>query len=98
MLRPLRSNRVAPEGVPNLIRLDTVDWRWVLNLALKLISVAILPVVLGIGLDHYFQTSPIITLPMLLLGLNVGIFTIARTIAEIYARVENNSQRVGGDQ
>lgn len=81
-----------------MIRLDTVDWRWVLILVLKVVAVAVLPVILGIMLDRNFQTSPIITLSMLLLGLNIGTFTIARTIAEIYARVETNSQRVGGDQ
>lgn len=78
--------------------MSQIGWHWVFVLALKLLVVTVIPIVLGIALDHRFRTSPIITLSMMLLGLNIGIFTIARSIAAIYAQVEQNSQRVGGDQ
>ncbi len=78
--------------------MSKIGWRWVYMLALKLLVVTVLPIMLGIVLDQRFRTSPIITLSMMLLGLNIGIFTIARSVAAIYARVEENSQRVGGEQ
>lgn len=75
-----------------------IGWRWVYVLALKLFMVSVLPIIMGIVLDRLFHTSPFITLSMMLLGLNLGIFTIARSVAAIYARVQETSQRAGGDQ
>lgn len=75
-----------------------IDWRWVLRLAVVVLLVAVLPVLMGIWLDRQFHSSPVITLSMMLLGFNLGIIAIARSVAEMYTRVENNSQRVGGDQ
>jgi F0F1-type ATP synthase assembly protein I len=72
--------------------------RWVFILALKLVGITILPILLGLTLDRHFQLSPILTLSMMLLGLNLGIFTIARSVAAIYARIEQNLQRIGGDR
>jgi len=84
-----------------LIRLDTINWQWVLRLAVVLLAVAFLPMILGLLLDRALHTFPVITLFMMLLGLNLGIFTIARNVSDMYARAAaapSQSPPIGGDQ
>ncbi len=58
--------------------------RWALGLAVRLIAISVLPIVLGILLDSRLQTSPIITLSMMLLSLNLGIYMIYQTVSRVY--------------
>jgi hypothetical protein len=71
-------------GVTGLIRFKQIDGRWVLGLALRLLTLSVLPVVLGILLDRRLGTSPFITLSMMLLSLNLGIYMVYRSVARIY--------------
>jgi F0F1-type ATP synthase assembly protein I len=83
-----------------MIQTDLIDWPWVGRLALMLLSLSVLPVILGILVDLALETSPVVTLFMMLMGLNTGIFTIYRQVAEKYARLDAESKRiprVGGD-
>ena len=81
---------------------QNINWRWVWESALILLAVAILPVIIGILLDHRFHTSPIITLAMMFLGFNAGIVSIYRRVAVIYFQIsppdkEGNPKNPGGD-
>lgn len=92
----------AKTGVTGLIRLELIDWRWVMRLAVTLLALAVLPIILGVALDRRLQTSPVLTLFMLLLGLNLGIFIIARQVAALYLQIspiqsESASESPGGD-
>lgn len=85
-----------------MIRLELIDWRWVMRLAVTLLALAVLPIILGVALDRRLQTSPVLTLFMLLLGLNLGIFIIARQVAALYLQIspiqsESASESPGGD-
>lgn len=85
-----------------MLRRKWIDWRLVGRLALMLLALTVLPVLFGIVLDRSLRTSPVITLFMMLLGFNLGVFTIARSIGSVYARVEEtpqtfHSHSVGGD-
>jgi F0F1-type ATP synthase assembly protein I len=60
---------------------------WVVQLLLVLFAVAVLPVIIGILLDWRLHTAPIITLGTMFLGFNLGILTIYRRIAVIYAQL-----------
>lgn len=84
-----------------MFRRVPIDWRLVLQLGVTLLALTVLPVLGGILLDHLLHTFPVITLFMMLLGFTLGIFTIAKSVAATYARVEAqqpNPQQVGGDQ
>jgi F0F1-type ATP synthase assembly protein I len=86
----------TPQGVSSL---NLVDWRFVLRLGVSLLAFSVLPVILGILLDWRLHTSPIITLAMMLVGLNVGIVMITKNVAEMYARiVPQDTQNIGADQ
>lgn len=92
----------ANTGVTGLIRLELIDWRWVMRLAVTLLALAVLPILLGMTLDRQLQTSPVLTLFMLLLGLNLGIFIIARQVAALFLEIspiqpESASESPGGD-
>lgn len=85
-----------------MIRSELIDWRWVKRLAVTLLALSIFPIILGVLLDRRFQTSPIFTVFMLLLGLNLGIYTIARQVAALYLQIspikpESASESAGGD-
>lgn len=69
-----------------MIRLNPVDRRWVARLAGLVIALTVLPVLGGMVLDHALRTSPVITLFMLLLGINLGVYSVARSVASLYAR------------
>lgn len=78
-----------------------MNWRFVGQLTVSLFALTVLPVLGGILLDRLLHTFPVITLFMMLLGFTLGIFTIAKSVAATYARVEAqqpNPQQVGGDQ
>lgn len=69
---------------------------------MMLLALSVLPIVGGIVLDRLLHTGPVITLFMMLLGFNLGIFTIARSVGMLYAQVEKTPQTiqshsVGGD-
>jgi F0F1-type ATP synthase assembly protein I len=84
-----------------MIDCTRIEGRWVLRLFVTVLGLAVLPVGLGILLDRSMHTSPVITLFMLLLGFNLGIYTIARSVVAMYARVEAQTrtpQHLGGDQ
>ena len=84
-----------------MFRRVPIDWRFVGQLGMTLLALTILPVLGGVLLDRLLHTSPVITLFMMLLGFSLGIFTIAKSVAARYARVEAqhpNPQQVGGDQ
>jgi F0F1-type ATP synthase assembly protein I len=88
-------------GEKTVLNPSTIAWHWVLRLFLTVLGLAVLPVGLGILLDRRMHTSPVITLFMLLLGFNLGIYTIARSVVAMYARVEAQTrtpQHLGGDQ
>lgn len=85
-----------------MVRLDLVDWRWVVRLAVTLLALSILPVLLAVLLDWRLHTFPVVTLFMLLLGLNLGIYTITRQVAVMYSQIspmpsDTPSKPVGGD-
>ena len=85
-----------------MFRRVPIDWRFVRRLAVMLLAETVLPVMGGIALDTILHTSPIVTLFMMLLGFNLGIFTIARSVGSVYAQVEKSPQTiqshsVGGD-
>lgn len=84
-----------------MFRRVPIDWRFVGQLGMTLLALTVLPVLGGVLLDRLLHTSPVITLFMMLLGITLGIFTIAKSVAAAYARVEAqhpNPQQVGGDQ
>lgn len=84
-----------------MFRRVPIDWRLVLQLGVTLLALTVLPVLGGILLDRLLHTFPVLTLFMMLLGFTLGIFTIAKSVAATYARVEAqqpNPQQVGGDQ
>lgn len=79
-----------------------INWRWVGESALVLLAVAVLPVIIGILLDHQFHTTPFITLAMMFLGFNTGIVAIYRRVMVIYFQIsppeqEGNPKNPGGD-
>lgn len=85
-----------------MIRRALIDWQFVGRLALVVLTLTILPVLGGVLLDRVLHTSPVITLFMMLLGFNLGIFAIARNVGAKYAQLENTpnqiqSHSVGGD-
>lgn len=76
-------------------------WGWVGRLGLTLLGLSVLPVILGILLDGRFHTSPFLTLFMMFIGFNIGILTIARSVASVYARTsipDTPSHPIGGEQ
>lgn len=84
-----------------MFRRVPVDWRFVGQLGVTLLALTVLPVLGGVLLDRLLHTSPVVTLFMMLLGFTLGVFTIAKSVAATYARVEAqhpNPQQVGGDQ
>lgn len=79
---------------------ERIEWRWVVRLLAVVLALTVMPILLGILLDRSLHTFPVITLFMLLLGFTLGIFTIAKSVAAEYARIEARQatpQQVGGD-
>jgi hypothetical protein len=64
-----------------------IQWRWIGQMMLMLLGIAVLPVIIGILLDNRLHTTPIITLAMMFLGFNLGIVTIYRRIAVLYLQI-----------
>jgi F0F1-type ATP synthase assembly protein I len=64
-----------------------IQWRWIVQMLLSLLGIAILPVIIGILLEWRLRTSPVITLAMMFLGFNLGIVTIYRRIALLYLQL-----------
>lgn len=64
-----------------------IQWRWIAQMLIMLLGIAVLPVVIGIILDWRLRTTPVITLAMMFLGFNLGIVTIYRRIALVYLQL-----------
>lgn len=79
-----------------------IQWRLILELALTVVGLTIIPIILGVFLDWRLRTAPIITLAMMFLGLNLGIIAVYRRIGVIYLQLappetDETSQPLGGD-
>jgi hypothetical protein len=85
--RPSVSAGVVSPDRPDAIPGRDINWRWVVELLSVMLGLAVIPVLVGIALDWRLQTAPVITLCMMLLGFNLGILTLYRRIAVVYARV-----------
>jgi len=64
-----------------------IDRRWILESLLILLGIAILPVILGILVDRRLHSSPVLTMCLMFLGLNVGIVAVYRRIAILYLQI-----------
>lgn len=85
-----------------MFRLELIDWRLVGRLTVTLFALSIFPVLLGMVIDRQLNSFPILTLFMLLLGLNLGVYTIARQVSALYLKIspiptEPASESAGGD-
>jgi F0F1-type ATP synthase assembly protein I len=59
----------------------------VIQLTSTVVVAAFLPLLLGIWLDRQLQTSPLITLFMMMLGITVGTVAVYRNVSGVYKRI-----------